>query len=363
MEAYYDQHGARDFDCLFAGTYIARHKTPYQGGFRVLRLDLADIVDPADGSRALCDAVRKGFADFFRRYPIPHWKTLLEKDCIYPGSLLHEFLSEVHYRSESPGIMLLIDNFDCLTRPLINDNANLIHDWRTPHYLRSFFKPFEYFINNGLLDFVYVMGETLLGLEYLTSDGPDVQHLCKKAHFAAFAGLTEEDFRRLIDTDALLAGVSPTEIFDEMQHFCGSYQFTEQRPYNSNVVSVYPTAEVLRFITAGRATDQTTRDLESYASDDLEKLVRLYAEQFPQDIGEIIRTLGSGRPVPYSGGYRLGDRFFFRYNGLLTLLFGLCYLTLSIEGENELLCPTRAIERRFEQLADEIRRRYPDAHC
>ena len=119
---------------------------------------------------------------------------------------------------------------------------------------------------------------------------------------------------------------------------------------------------MLRFVTAGRASNQTTRDLESFASDDLEKLVRLYAAEAPQSIGEILRTLGNGHSVPNNGGHRLGDRFFFRYSGLLTLLFGLGYLTLSLEGDHELICPTHAIERRFAQLADEVFNLYPDTH-
>lgn len=44
-------------------------------------------------------------------------------------------------------------------------------------------------------------------------------------------------------------------------------------------------------------------------------------------LSKILRSLGNGHAVPNNGSCRLGNRFFFRCSGLLTLLFGLGYLT------------------------------------
>lgn len=41
LEAYYDEAAAGDFDKVFAGTYIAEHKTALAGAFRVLHLDFS----------------------------------------------------------------------------------------------------------------------------------------------------------------------------------------------------------------------------------------------------------------------------------------------------------------------------------
>lgn len=59
MECYYDAEWARDFDTLFAGTWIQSHPTPERGQYLALRFDFSAV-------RAEPDLVEDSFEHYVR---------------------------------------------------------------------------------------------------------------------------------------------------------------------------------------------------------------------------------------------------------------------------------------------------------
>ena len=92
LSAYYDRRCAADFETLFAGTYIADHKTSLANQFAVLRLHPTVSGTP----EALLRNIRQDLENFFAWYPHPKQQSVLNFPTDNAADLIAHFFTVVH---------------------------------------------------------------------------------------------------------------------------------------------------------------------------------------------------------------------------------------------------------------------------
>lgn len=322
LSAYYDRNAADRFDTVFAGTYIADHKTPLANEFYILRFSFRSL--GTDIEAAFYQSVLESLRDFFRRYPYPRGTDILQKPYSSAASLIESFFAGLgqDFRDR---LYVIIDEYDPWGNAVLSAAAE-DPDKASPDtsFLTDFFLKIKTALGGcGPVDRLFVCGSTLISPFSLTEGYFPAVDLSADPQFAGLFGLTEPELRCLIRQQLPSTAHSDTNrLLQELKSRCGGYRFS---PYTEE--TVFNTARCLAFL----------KDAPTEFSSLSETLSILFRLGRPMDVLDLIHCVRARKPIAFGADAlwlpNLSDLPHLDRDRLLTALYGLGCVT-TVPGDD-----------------------------
>ena len=236
LSAYYDRHHAADFETLFAGTYIADHKTPLANQLAVLRLHPVSSGTP----EALLHNIRQDLEDFFVRYPHPKQRNVLNFPTDNAADLIAHFFAIVHV-SYNKQLCVIVDA--CVPShqaPASNREAH-----RVSATLRDFYADLKIAACDGPIARLFVFSALPSESAAATIGQLSAKDLTTRPQTAALFGLTKTELLSLIPqvVDLGSTAVSAEAVTEAVATHCPAFRFSR---YSNE--TVFNTADCLTFL-------------------------------------------------------------------------------------------------------------------
>ena len=198
LEAYYDEAAAGDFEKVFAGTYIAAHKTALAGAYRVLHLDFSGSAskDVAPSVRFLMK-VHSALVEYFGKYPHPQQAKILEEPYPDAASLIEAFfaLMSIDYRQK---LFVIIDEYDPFSNEILTADLDQFKSITSSRgFLKDFYSCLKAATTKAVAR-VFITGVTTISLDSMTSGFNIAENVTADPEFADAIGFTEAELRALI---------------------------------------------------------------------------------------------------------------------------------------------------------------------
>ncbi len=349
LKAYYDIAAAENFDTCFAGTYIARHKTPLASQFYVLSLDFSGI-SPDRHVSGMVNAVKRGISNFCKRYPLPAGQAICRRDYASAVDILNDFFMEFNIAFAGK-IYLIIDEYDQFANDILARDVNVFSDLTSAG---GAIKAFYSFLKSCLTDIddpltrLFITGVTSISLDSLTSGFNIAGDITSRPAFASLAGFAEDDLRRLIPQILNLSDIDLTldEIVQRMKDWYNGYRFSsksDETVFNSSMCLYY-----LNYWRNYGCEPQVM--LDPAVASDLSKIHAILQLGERTDVEAIVRDAIARKPLAFASqpsilSLKLDHRL--HRDGLLTALFYFGYLTYAPGSESKLVIPNRAMAQQF----------------
>ena len=349
LQAYYDKAAASDFDAVFEGTYISRHKTPLQGQFYVVRFDFSGITATADLIGNFNERLLIGMASFFERYPTEGARELLNSTFSSPDRLWSAFIRMIMPRVGKK-LYVIIDEYDQFANNILIADRRTFEEMTSPNgWLKNFYTSLKAATVN-VLSRAFITGVTPISLDSLTSGFNIATRISQAPWTADWVGFREEELKTLIaeTVDLSALGLKEEDVIRRMKDFYKGYRFCPD-----NRETVFNTSMCLYYLRELRAKGREPDELiDSPNHNDLEKIGRIFSLSAPEDAETIAESVINGRsieikPSILSSTINLQNRKRLSYEDTISLLFFMGYLTFSPEAGNRLVCPNKAVKSQF----------------
>ncbi len=362
LKAYYDIAAAENFDTYFAGTYIAKHKTPLANQFYVLSLDFSGI-SPDSHVSGMVNTVKRGINNFCKRYPLPAGHDIIRRDYANAVDILNDFFMEFNIAFDGK-IYLIIDEYDQFANDILARDVNVFSDLTSAG---GAIKAFYSFLKSCLTDIddpltrLFITGVTSISLDSLTSGFNIAGDITSRPAFASLAGFAEEDLRHLIPQIINLADINLTldEIVQRMKDWYNGYRFSsksDETVFNSSMCLYY-----LNYWRNYGCEPQVM--LDPAVAADLSKIHAILKLGERKDVEAIVRDAIARKPLDFASQPSILSLQFdhrLHRDGLLTALFYFGYLTYAPESDSKLVIPNRAIAQQFFDIYFSFLRELPN---
>lgn len=348
LEAYYDEAAAGDFDKVFAGTYIAEHKTALAGAFRVLHLDFsgAASTDVAPVVRFL-HKIHSALVEYFGKYPHPQQTKILDEPYSDAASLMEAFfaLMGVEYRQK---LFVIIDEYDQFPNEILAADLNQFKAITSSRgFLKDFYSCLKAATTKAVAR-VFITGVTTISLDSMTSGFNIAENVSADPDFAAAIGFTEQELKELIleSVNLKLKNWSLDDLVAQMREWYNGYRFSpysDETVFNSNMCLYY----LSRLQKIGRAPENMIDPASGQNLDKIESILALGDSRFVRQTVE--RALRC-EAIPFLGGLRelnLNQSSELDDYGLLSAMFYFGYLTYARGEDPALVIPNRAVSIQF----------------
>ena len=348
LAAYYDEAAAGDFEKVFAGTYIAAHKTALAGKYRVLHLDFSGSAssDVVPAERFL-NKVHSALVEYFEKYPHPQQAKILEGSYSDAASLIEAFfaLMSIEYRQK---LFVVIDEYDQFSNEIL---AADLDQFKSITSSRGFLKDFYSCLKAATAKAVarvFITGVTTISLDSMTSGFNIAENVTADPEFADAIGFTEAELRELILESVNLKAKhwSLDAIVTQMREWYNGYRFSpysEATVFNSNMCLYY----LSRLQKTGRAPENL---IDPASGQNLDKIESILSLGDPAFVRQTVEKALRREAIPFPGGLRelnLNQSSEFDDYGLLSAMFYFGYLTYAPGTEPALVIPNRAVSIQF----------------
>ena len=351
---YYDSALAEDFDKLFAGTCIHAHPTPLQGRFQVLRLDFSGI-DAAQACRGFTEKLLLGMSGFFSRHPVPGYGEVLSTVHDTPSELFRAFCLKAAQRPDAR-LFVIIDEYDQSANGILasascaaSGQARRLESSPQGGFLEDFYAELRAQAACGLVSRVFITGVTPFSLDVVSAGFGLQQNVTDHPDFAAAAGFTEVELRRLTAETLAhpAAGMNEDDLVARMLDLYGGWRFS---PKCSE--PVLNASMCLHFLSALQDTgEEPSVLLDPSFSTDASRLRRILSLSDPGLARRIVDTVLSGREImPHDGAPAhaslLDPSGRFEKAATFAVLSSMGFLTFAESGAG-LCAPNKAILGQF----------------
>ena len=236
LSAYYDRRYAADFEAIFAGTYIADHKTPLANQFAVLRLHPTVSGTP----EALLRNIRQDLENFFARYPHPKQQSVLNFPTDNAADLIAHFFTVVHapYNKQ---LCVIVD----ACAPVLQASASVREAHRLSATLRDFYADLKIAAGDGPIARLFVFSALPSESVPDTVDQLSAKDLTTRPQTAVLFGLTKTELLSLIPQviDLKQASVSSEAVAETVAAHCPAFRFSRHSD-----ATVFNTADCLNYL-------------------------------------------------------------------------------------------------------------------
>ena len=199
LSAYYDRNQTDNFDKLFAGTYIASHKTDLANQFCILRLEFAGLSSSSDIELRFKNCVWNKLQIFFNEYPHPQQDSVLKGQFQDAAELIARFFAVLgpEYKKK---IYVIVDEYDQFANNILSDDLAKFRSITSAHgFHKDFYTQLkEAAGEGGPIAKIFITGVTTISLDSMTSGFSVAKNLSFKPQTAALFGFTEAELRELI---------------------------------------------------------------------------------------------------------------------------------------------------------------------
>ena len=189
LSAYYDRRCAADFEALFAGTYIADHKTPLANQLAVLRLHPVSSGTP----ETLLHKIQQDLEQFFARYPHPKQQSVLNFPTDNAADLIAHFFTVVHVPYNKQ-LCVIVD----ACAPVLQASASVREAHRLSATLRDFYADLKIAAGDGPIARLFVFSALPSESAAATIGQVSAKDLTVRPQTAALFGLTQTELLSLI---------------------------------------------------------------------------------------------------------------------------------------------------------------------
>lgn len=345
---YYDRASAKDFDELFASTYIHAHPTPLQGKLYVLRLDFSGI-DSSQACRGFIEKLLIGIRNFFDRYPVPESDEFISAPYNTPSQLFRAFCLKVAAMTGRK-LYVIIDEYDQFANEILSSDKELFRKITSSDgFLKNFYANLKEQTASGIVSRIFITGVTSLSLDSISSGFGIQKNITQLPAFASAAGFTESELRHLIEQTMNLAnsGMTPETLISRMRDYYNGYRFSPQSP-----LSVYNASMCLYYLSALQDTgEEPPILLDPSFSVDISKIRNTLSLSDPALVRRIVDAALHGQNITLPSGsltnsVNLNSLNQFDEPTTLSVLFFMGFLTFST-SRTQLRCPNKAILGQF----------------
>ena len=349
LKEYYDRSSAKDFDDLFAGTYIHSHKTSDQGDYYVLRLDFSGM-SAKSVEKSFMLKLLNGMDDFFLRYPIPGSDEIVSGHFDDPSQLMEAFFLKVR-KVVGNRLFLIIDEYDQFANEILASDSRLfLKITSNDGFLKNFYSVLKGEASGGVLSRIFMTGVTSLSVDSVSSGFGIQLNISQLPIFADAAGFTERELRALIrrTLDLPALGLTEEELIERMHDYYNGYRFSPQSD-----LSVYNSSMCLHYLAAFQMTGEEPLSIfDPSVGVDINKVSRILSLADERAVRNVVTATVEDRPVflpgaALSGPINLNNAFRLDERGMLAVLFFMGYLTFAPESRSELRCPNKAMKSQF----------------
>ena len=346
LQAYYDVAAAKDFERIFAGTYIGEHKTPLANTFRVLHFDFSGI--RADNfNKSFTSKVKKGLSLFCSRNGFDEGLGLIDK-FDDPIDLMDAFVAKyAHHFSEE--IYLIIDEYDQGANEVLATSLKAFQELtHSGGLLKAFYAGLKDSATNGPIARIFITGVTSIQLDSMTSGFSIAENLTTDPEFATMFGFTETELRDLIlqTVDLKKFGKTLDEVFSRMKEWYNGYCFNAKRSE-----TVFNASMCLNYLKQISRTGEEPEDmLDPSVANSLDKIEAILSLGDKTLVKDIVNRALNHEPIGFGGKLQVLN--LNKSNGLdrqalLSALFYMGFLTYGAGDRQKLVVPNRAIGIQF----------------
>ena len=219
LSAYYDRRCAADFEMLFAGTYIADHKTPLANQLAVLRLHPVSSGTP----ETLLRNIRQDLEKFFARYPHPKLQSVLAFPTDNAADLITHFFTVVHVPYNKQ-LCVIVD----ACAPVLQASASVREAHRLCATLRDFYADLKIAAGDGPIARLFVLSALPPESAAATIGQVSAKDLTTRPQTATLFGLTHTELLSVIPQviDLKQASVSAEAVAETIAAHCPTFRFS-----------------------------------------------------------------------------------------------------------------------------------------
>ena len=362
LSTYYDRNQTNNFDKLFAGTYIADHKTSLANQFCILRLEFAGLSSSSDIELRFKNCVLDKLNIFFNTYPHPQQNSVLNGQFQDAAELIARFFAVLgsEYKKK---LYVIVDEYDQFANNILSDDLDKFRSITSTHgFLKDFYTQLkEAAGEGGPIAKIFITGVTTISLDSMTSGFSVAKNLSFKPQTASLFGFTEAELRELIPQvlDFDRYGHTLDEVVSRMKELYNGYRFspyTEETVFNASMCLYY----LDNLCDCGEEPDPL---LDTSVSNDLSKIHGILKLGTPQDVADIMLAALARKSIPFGGTpevMNLQEAPQLSRDGLLSALFYFGYLTYAPGNSRSLIVPNRAMALQFFETYFKYLRKLPD---
>jgi hypothetical protein len=335
LHYYYGLQHQKDFDALFAHTYIGKKPTRRANKYMMLNLDFSSINTSTeqgvfDGfSSNILKGVELFLSNYDTLFTAEQKQTILSKK--EPNEVIKSLFNYHAINRLAHKIYILIDEYDHFANELISFNFNHFMDIVTANgYVRKFYEAIKIATGQGIVERIFMTGVSPITVDSMTSGFNIASNISLKPTFHQMLGFEEKE------VSGILAGIEmPIEdipaTLNDMRLWYDGYLFSNRakhKLYNPNMVlyfaneykeiQSYPNAMLDPNIASDYGKIQKLFNVQGNAEQHLDVLRTLL------ETGEI--TAGLTDQYSFDRGFNQDD--------LVSLLFYMGFLTIKSEELN-----------------------------
>lgn len=349
LQAYYDKAAAKDFNALFADTYIGKHKTPLANQFYVLMLSFAGLGFGNDLPARFLANVKNKLTQFFNRYPHPRQDEVLKAPIDNAVTLIETFFAILgeDYRKK---IYVIIDEYDQFANEILAKDVNRFKALTSSQgFLKDFFAILKDATGNAVSR-IFITGVTSISLDSMTSGFSIAVNYSSAHDLAEFAGFSEAELRHLIPEvlDLELYQLNLDDVINQMREWYNGYRFSplsDVTVFNASMCLYYLNQLKTR---KGAVPNNMT---DPAVSPDLSKIEAILSLGDPDYVAEVVRRGICAQPISFPAGdlqlLNLNQKDEFDNDSLLSALFYLGFLTYAPNDGYSLIVPNRVMRTQF----------------
>lgn len=355
LEAYYDKAQQDSFEKNFKGTYIYDHLTGSQSSYCVLHLDFSGL-GASDLEQAFNQVLKRGFKNFFDRYPCQGSEKLLDGAQDYsPAVYFNEFLT---IAEQNPALKLyvIIDEYDQFANELLSadpEKFKTITD--NGGFLKNFYIQLKKATSGGSVKRIFMTGVTIISLDSMSSGFSIGQDVSLEPEFADLFGFTEDELRNLIPAtiDLKACGKTIEQVVSRMHDLYNGYQFSPKSDisvFNASL-SIYYLNSLKR--TGTEPTKLLDRNVINYTK--IKNLLLLGDKAYVKEVVEKILDGEKLKFGDFGDGLNLNKKNRLKPDDVLAVLYYMGFLTFAPKTSRYMVCPNRCIlEQFFRYYMEEI---------
>jgi hypothetical protein len=329
LHYYYGLEYQKEFNALFAQTYIGKNPTRRANKYVVLRFDFSGINTNTEQNthNGFSSSVLKGCEDFIKTYNYffsnDQKKEILSQN--EPNEMIKSLLHQVHLQRSEQKVYILIDEYDHFANQLISFNyAYFLKIVTENGYVRTFYEVIKIYTGNGLVERIFITGVSPVTVDSLTSGFNISKNISLSPTFHQMVGFDESEVKAILAVlEVPTAEIAPT--LEDLRLWYNGYLFAhraKQKLYNPNMV--------LYFAEAYKETQNYPDSmLDPNIASDYSKVQNLFniqgnAEQYLGVLKDLLEKGEVSATLTDQYSFKRG----FTQDDLVSLLFYMGFLTL-----------------------------------